>query len=90
MSSAGESVPRAIALRYERDAFAAPNLVAKGRGEIARRILELAKKNDVPVRQDGDLLQLLVACDVGAEIPIELYGAVAELLAHLYRLNEEA
>jgi len=81
---------RAIALRYEEDEHAAPHLVAKGRGETAARILELARKHGIPVREDPDLLELLAACDVGEEIPTELYAAVAELLAYFYRLNEAA
>lgn len=84
-----EPAPRAIALRYERDGEAAPSLVAKGRGELAGRILELAERHGIPVRRDRDLLQLLSVCDLGDEIPPDLFGAVAELLAHFYRLNEE-
>jgi flagellar biosynthesis protein len=81
--------PRAAALRYERASASAPRVVALGRGDVARRILELAREHDVPVREDRDLVQLLSACDVGAEIPVELYSAVAELLAWLYRHNAE-
>ncbi len=79
----------AVALRYDRSALPAPSVVAKGKGELARRILELARENDVPVREDADLLELLAACDLGQEIPFELYHAVAELLAYLQRLNGE-
>ena len=81
--------PLAVALRYERRETDAPRVTAKGAGELAQRILELARANDVPVREDPDLLELLSACDVGAEIPQELYHAVAELLAFLHRLNAE-
>ena len=79
--------PLAVALRYERRDTAAPRVTAKGGGELARRILELARAHDVPVREDPDLLELLAACDLGAEIPEELYHTVAELLAFLHRLN---
>jgi len=79
--------PRAVALRYDRERSRAPEVTAKGEGELARRILELARAHDVPVREDADLVELLAACDLGAEIPIELYQSVAELLAHLYRWN---
>ena len=81
--------PRAVALRYDRTALPAPSVVAKGKGELARRILDLARTHDVPVREDPDLLELLSACDLGQEIPSELYHAVAELFAYLYRLNGE-
>jgi flagellar biosynthesis protein len=63
--------------------------VAKGRGYVGQRILDLAAEHDLPVRKDADLLELLSACEVGEEIPAELYSAVAQLLAYLYRLNEE-
>jgi flagellar biosynthesis protein len=79
--------PAAVALRYERDEMPAPRVTAKGAGELAQRILALAREHDVPVREDPDLLELLAACDLGTEIPSELYHAVAELLAFFQRLN---
>jgi flagellar biosynthesis protein len=82
---AGE--PRAAALRYERTAAAAPRILAHGRGATAEQILELARRHGVPVREDRDLVELLCACDIGDEIPVELYGAVAELLSWLYAHN---
>ncbi|MEW6073174.1 MAG: EscU/YscU/HrcU family type III secretion system export apparatus switch protein [Planctomycetota bacterium] len=81
--------PLAVALRYAPAAVAAPVVTAKGRGEVAHRILELADRHQIPVRRDEDLLQLLALCDVGEEIPADLYGAVAALLAYLWRLNGE-
>ncbi len=81
---------RAIALRYDRDrgsSAAAPEVVAKGRGAVAVRILELAHENDVPVREDEDLVELLSHCQMGDEIPVDVYGAVAQLLTWLYRLE---
>lgn len=85
-----EGDPRAVALRYERGRDRAPEVVAKGRGEIAAKILELAREAGVPVREDRDLLQLLAACEVGDEIPEELWVAVAEVLAFLFELNAES
>jgi flagellar biosynthesis protein len=76
-----------VALRHERHGAEPPRVVAKGRGETAERVLELARKHAIPVRQDGDLLELLAALDVGDSIPTELFAAVAEVLAYLYRLN---
>lgn len=84
-----EAPKKVVALRHDPERRGAPDLVAKGSGEIADRILALAKEHDVPVREDRDMLQLLALCDVGDEIPVELYTAVAELLAYLYRLNTE-
>ena len=84
---------RVVALRHDRErgrAAAAPSVVARGEGEVGRRILELARRHGVPVREDRDLLELLATCSLGDEIPTELFGAVAELLAYLYRLNSES
>jgi flagellar biosynthesis protein len=85
----GAKPPLAVALRYEPGALAAPQVTAKGRGDVAERILKLADRHGIPVRRDEDLLQLLSLCDVGEDIPEDLYQAVAELLAYLYCLNGE-
>jgi flagellar biosynthesis protein len=90
MDEPSRPLPRAVSLRHDRGGGAAPRVTAKGTGELARAILELAREHDVPVEQDPDLLELLAACDLGTEVPVELYHAVAELLAHLYRLNGSA
>jgi flagellar biosynthesis protein len=79
--------PRAVALRYEREGGNAPLVTAQGRGELARRILALAEQHRIPVRQDADLVALLSACELGEEIPLALYEAVARLLVCLQRLN---
>lgn len=84
-----EAPPRALALRYAPDGDAAPEVTAKGRGDVARRILEVAREHDIPVREDEDLLELLAGVELGEEIPEELYQVVAELLTYLYRLNGE-
>ena len=76
-----------VALRHDRRGPHAPRVVAKGRGETANRVLELARAHGIPVREDRDLLELLAALDVGDSIPTELFAAVAEVLAYLYRLN---
>lgn len=78
---------RAVALRYAREEESAPRVVARGVGETAERILALAREHGVPVREDADLVELLAACELDEEIPIELYAAVAEILAFLYRAN---
>ena len=84
-----EDPRRAVALRYERSSGRAPSLVAKGEGAVAEQILRLARANDIPVHEDPELLRLLAQSEPPRAIPIELYGAVATLLAHLYRLDEE-
>ena len=79
---------RAVALRYAEEASAAPKVVAKGVGGTADNIVALARDAGVPVREYADLVAMLGACELGDEIPVELYSAVAEVLVHLYELND--
>lgn len=78
---------RVVALRYERASESAPRVVAQGRGHVAETILEFARVHGVPVHADADMVELLGACELGAEISPELYEVVAQLLAFLYRTN---
>jgi len=79
--------PKAVALKYDRKKDNAPRVIAKGRGEIAEKIIEVAKAHNVPMYEDKNLIQILEALDLETEIPPELYRAVAEVLAFIYRLN---
>lgn len=79
---------RAVALRYRAGEDHAPKVVAKGQGYVADKIIELAKRNQVPIRQDKDLVQVLSLLDLNEEIPPNVYKAVAEILAFIYRLNQ--
>ena len=78
---------QAVALRYEPKKDDAPKLVAKGRGYLADKIIELARLHNIPIRQDKKLLQILSRLDLEDEIPLEVYKAVAEILAFIYRLS---
>lgn len=78
---------KAVALLYDRDRGGAPQVVASGRGEIAARIVETARQAGVEVVEDPDLLELLARVPLGQEVPVELYQAVAEVLAFVYRVN---
>ncbi|MEZ5979460.1 MAG: EscU/YscU/HrcU family type III secretion system export apparatus switch protein [Planctomycetota bacterium] len=80
---------RAVALRYEHGGDAAPRVVAGGEGEIADRILAIAKEHGVPLVEDRSLVELLAACDVGREIPEDLFEVVAALIAFLWDLDGE-
>ena len=77
----------AVALKYERSKDDAPRVVASGQGRVAERILASAEEANVPLREDPDLLEVLAQVPVGDEIPEDLYQAVAEILAFVYRLN---
>jgi flagellar biosynthesis protein len=79
--------PKAVALKYEIDKDAAPRVVAKGNDFIAEKIIETARAHNVPLYEDKNLVQVLEAFDLDTQIPPELYRAVAEVLAFIYRLN---
>ncbi|RMD52155.1 MAG: EscU/YscU/HrcU family type III secretion system export apparatus switch protein, partial [Nitrospirae bacterium] len=73
----------AIALKYDKYMHA-PKVIAKGRGVIAEKIKEIAKKHGIPIVEDKMLARALVKLKLGSYIPEELYRAVAKILAHLY------
>jgi flagellar biosynthesis protein len=78
---------RAVALSYEAGAMPAPTVSASGQGEVAERIIALAREHGVTIREDPDLVALLAQLDIGQIIPPELYAVVAEVLAFVYRLK---
>jgi len=79
---------KAVALKYESEKMKAPAVVAKGRGNIAERIIEIAKKSNVYIYNDPDLADILYKLDLFAEIPPHLYTIIAEIFAFLYRINK--
>jgi flagellar biosynthesis protein len=86
MSGSGRQTdPGAVALHY--DGSGAPSVTAKGRGEVARRIIHLAQEHGVPIRKDPVLITALSHVPLGEEIPQALYVAVAEVLAFVYQLS---
>ena len=62
-------------------------VTAKGRGDVARRIVEVAQEHRIPIREDDALVRLLAQVDLGDEIPPELYLAVAQVIAFAYALS---
>ncbi|RMH05430.1 MAG: flagellar biosynthesis protein FlhB [Nitrospirae bacterium] len=80
----------AVALKYEPEKADAPTVVAKGAGFLAERIKEIARSASVPILENKSLARsLFKLVDVGKEIPTDLYKAVAEVLAYVYRLKQE-
>lgn len=78
----------AVAVKYQfGKAGEAPQVVASGRGLLARRIVELARENDVPLHESPALADSLARIPVGLEIPPELWEAMAEVLAQVYALD---
>ena len=83
---ANHDLKSAVALAYTQ-ADAAPRVVAKGRGILAERIIERAHESGVYVHESPELVSLLLQVDLDQRIPPQLYIAVAELLAWIYRLE---
>lgn len=83
----GSGKPKAAALRYDPEKDGAPRLVAAGQGLVAERILEVARKNQIPIMEEPLLTEALLRMDLEAEIPPELYAVVAEVLAFVYRMH---
>lgn len=82
-------IDKAVALRYEQEQDAAPVVVAKGKGFIAEKITELARASGVPIKEDKQLIEYLMALDLYEEIPAQLYAVVAEVLAYIYSMNQK-
>jgi flagellar biosynthesis protein len=80
--------PVAVALRHDRATQTLPRIVASGRGAVAEQILAVAQAEGISVRQDADLAEVLVALEVGSDIPVEAFAAVAEILSYIYRANQ--
>ena len=80
----------AVALKYDRTRSSAPGVVAKGMRKVAERIKEIARDHDIPIVENPPLARTLFALvEIGQEIPAELYKAVAEVLAYVYRMKRK-
>ncbi len=84
-----DKILKAVALKYERYKDKAPKVVAKGKGKIAEKILEIAKKENIPIQKDEELVELLAKLDINEEIPPELYEAVAKILVYIYQQSKK-
>lgn len=80
---------KAVAIKYNKNKDRAPKVLAKGRNQVAQKIIDLAKENKIPVYPDRDLVQVLETLDLNFEIPPELYRAVAEVLFFIYSMNKK-
>lgn len=79
---------KAVALAY--DHIGAPRVVAKGEGEVAKKIIETAESEGIPLQKDILLVEALLQVELTKEIPPQLFQAVAEVLALIYRLEKAA
>ncbi|MFW0861335.1 MAG: EscU/YscU/HrcU family type III secretion system export apparatus switch protein [Dethiobacter sp.] len=80
---------KAIALRYHQEKDEAPRVLASGAGYLAEKILEIAQKNGVSVKEDRVLAEALSLIEPGSEIPEELYLAVAQILAEIINADKK-
>ena len=80
----------AVALKYISGEMNAPQVIAKGARKIAEKIKEIAAENDIPIVEDPPLARALYKmCNIGMEVPMDLYKSVAEILAYVYRLKQK-
>lgn len=82
-----EKRKKAVALQYRHQVDRAPKVVAKGQGIIAERIMEIAAEHNIPLKRDPALIEVLSKMELEQEIPPELYRAVAEILAYVYKMT---
>lgn len=75
----------AVALHW--DGASAPRVTAKGRGDIADRIIELARKHKVPIDQEPALIEVLAEVELGTQIPDKLFVAIAQVIAFAYTVR---
>jgi len=80
---------KAAALKYDSKTQNAPTVVAKGKEEVAKNIIKIAEENNLPIKKDEDLIELLSNIDIDTEIPDNMYKAVAEIFSYIYDLNEK-
>ena len=79
----------AAAIKYDPGKDAAPRVTAKGKGHVADKIIELARQHNIPIKNDPGLVEILSRLDIDEQIPLEVYRAVAEILAFVYSINTQ-
>lgn len=83
-----ENRKEAVALSFNPEQSEAPKVIAKGKGLVADSILNKAQESGVPIQEDPNLVQLLGQLNLNESIPEELYQAVAEVFAFIYKLDQ--
>ena len=82
-------VKKAVAIGYDPERDQAPRVLATGQGHLAEQIIKLAKAYGVEIKEDKDLAEILSAMDIESNIPIEAYGAIAEILSYIYKNRKD-
>lgn len=78
---------RAAALKYDSKTYSTPIVTAAGIGIIAEKIIEEAQNNEVPIVENKEIANLLTNVDIGDAIPVELYDAIAEIIAYVMDID---
>ena len=84
-----KTLKKAVSLKYEPPKHEAPIVTAKGQGIIAEKIIEIAKKHHIPIKDDPDLVELLSQLELDEQIPPIVYQVVAEIFSFVYQLNKK-
>ena len=75
---------KAVALDFDIESDQAPRVVAKGEGDVALNIIQIAQEQGIEIKEDADLVEILSAIELDEFIPLEAYTAVAEILRYVY------
>lgn len=89
MNRNNKDIKNAAALLYNREIHNAPIVVSKGNNDLAKRMVDIARKHKVPVISDEDTAKHLMQLEIGEEIPYSLYEAVSIILKYIYKLKAE-
>ena len=79
----------AVALGYAPGRNNAPQVLAKGQGQIAEKIIQIALDEGKEIHRDADLIQILKELSIDNEIPLEAFAAVAEIISYIYQANNK-
>jgi flagellar biosynthesis protein len=81
--------PSAAVIKYDEAQGKAPSIVAQGTGQVAQRIIEMAKQNNIRLQEDTTLVQNLLDVDLGDSVPPQLYGVIAEIFILLEEIDKD-
>lgn len=80
---------KASALKYNLKEDEAPKVVAQGERYMAKEIIRIAQKNNIPIKKDEDMVELLSQIEINQEIPPNMYKAVAEVFSFIYQISND-
>ena len=82
-------IKKAVGLQYKKDIDNAPKVTVSGKRETAKKIIKIAQENNIPIKKDEDLVNMLSQIELNQEIPTVLYKAVAEIFSYVYSVSNE-